>query len=440
MNSFRYIILSAALALTSMMAEAQPRLVAGGDLSLVPAYEKAGDVWLDASERSINTTYTDGMLTYVKEVAGWNAVRVRLFVDPANDNDLATCQDLAYVKDFGRRIKTAGLSFLLDIHYSDTWADPTKQIIPSSWGFNTSTSNETMAQKVYEYTTEVLQELKTADATPDFVQVGNEISYGMLLRSDSDKCLPSQPYNATTWERLAMLLANGCNAVHEQCPDAKVILHIERAVSSEQTTNFFTYLQQAGLADNSYDIIGLSYYPFWHGKLSQLEESVNALGEKFPSKEVQIVEIGWNCNTYYPDDANYSADKFPSWPLSPEGQAQLLTDLIAMLKGHSNATGIYYWCPEECGNGANQADENQVMGGWMNRGFWELTWKSGQHKLISEDALMTISTFLPAESHIDNINEDENENEGCIYDILGRKVGNPVHGHIYIQNGQKKVF
>lgn len=426
----------------TLVAHAQQRhYVAGGDLSLVPAYENAGHVWLDAEQHPINTTYADGMITYVREVAGWNAIRVRLFVDPTKDADLGTCQDIQYVKALGARIKAAGMQFLLDIHYSDTWADPVNQKIPSSWGFNTSTTNEVMAAKVYSYTTEVLQTLKEANATPDYVQVGNEISYGMLLRSNSDKVYPALAYSncAAAWQRLAQLLSQGCKAVREQCPDARIILHIERTATASQCTNYFSYLQQAGLSANDYDIIGLSYYPFWHGKLSQLETTVSDLGSKFPDKEVQLVEIGWNCNSYYPSDATYAASTFPTWPTSPAGQAQMLKDIIAMLKQHTNATGIYYWCPEECGNGETTSGTNQVMGGWLNRGFWELRWLAQQHKLTSPDALMAIRTFLPDESSLGSVHADS-EAVSPYFDILGRKVSRPVRGQMYIHNGHKVIY
>ena len=138
----------------------------GGDLSLVPAYEAAGDVWLDAKGNKINTEYDDGMITYVKEVAEWNAVRVRLLVDPTKDDAPATCQDLEYVKALGKRIKDAGMSFLLDIFYSDTWTDVSQQWIPTSWGYNKSTATETLAAKVKSYTTEVLNALVSNGATP----------------------------------------------------------------------------------------------------------------------------------------------------------------------------------------------------------------------------------------------------------------------------------
>ncbi|MBQ0058331.1 MAG: glycosyl hydrolase 53 family protein [Bacteroidales bacterium] len=438
-NSISFVL--TALMTLGTAAMADTNIVAGGDLSLVPAYEKAGHVWLDADNKPINTTYTDGMITYVKEVAGWNAVRVRLFVDPTKDSDLGTCQDIEYVKALGARIKAAGLQFLLDIHYSDTWADPTSQKIPSSWGFTTSTSNDVVAAKVYEYTNDVLQTLKSANATPDFVQIGNETSYGLLLRSNSDKVYPAQAYSncEAAWKRLAQLIGQGSKAVREQCPAAKIIIHIERTATASQCTNYFSYLRQAGLSDDAYDIIGLSYYPFWHGKLSQLEATVSDLGSKFPQKEVQLVEIGWNCNEYYPSDATYAASTFPTWPTSPAGQAQMLKDIVAMLKQHSNATGIYYWCPEECGNGETTGGTNQVMGGWLNRGFWELKWLAQQHKLTSPDALMTIKTMLPEGSDINGVISSVDA-EAPIYDILGRKVSKPVSGQIYIRNGRKVIF
>ncbi len=117
----------------------------------------------------------------------------------------------------------------------------------------------------------------------------------------------------------------------------------------------------------------------------------------------------------------------------------MLKDIVAMLKHHSNATGIYYWCPEECGNGETTGGTNQVMGGWLNRGFWELKWLVQQHKLTSPDALMTIKTMLPEGSDINGVISSVDA-EAPIYDILGRKVSKPVSGQIYIRNGRKVIF
>lgn len=171
--------------LLALTANAQKYV--GGDLSLVPAYETAGDQWLDADGNVINTKYSDGMITFMHDVAGWNSVRVRLLADPSQDDMVATCQDLNYVKKLGKRIKDAGMNFLLDIFYSDTWTDVSQQWIPAAWGYDKSTATATLAAKVKSYTTEVLNELVTYGATPDFIQIGNEVSYGMLWDNASGK-------------------------------------------------------------------------------------------------------------------------------------------------------------------------------------------------------------------------------------------------------------
>lgn len=368
----------------------------GGDLSLVPAYEAAGDVWLDAKGNEINTFYDDGMITYVKDVAGWNAVRVRLLVDPSQDDAPATCQDLEYVKALGKRIKDAGMSFLLDIFYSDTWTDVSKQWIPSSWGFNKNTATETIADKVRSYTTEVLNDLVSNGATPDFVQIGNEVSYGMLWDTMSGGSRDKWFITSSTYdnqkaniERFATLLKAAAEGVRaSNCSNAKIVLHCERTKTASHVKNFYTWVQQAGFED--YDIIGLSYYPIWHGTLTELNATLNTL-QSF-GKEIHIVEAGYFNNdnfTLGSSDINTSS----TWPYSPEGQASFLEDLIEVLNNYNNVTGLYYWQPEECGNGADSNGTSRVMEGWDNRGFWELTWKSGQHRLISEKALMTLNTF-----------------------------------------------
>lgn len=383
--------------------------VAGGDLSLVPAYENVGDEWLDA-----NGNVIDDMVTFMKNTGGLNAVRVRLFVEPGNDNDPATCQDLEYVTSLGKRIKDAGMYFLLDIHYSDTWADVSKQAIPASWSMSASTANATIVEKVYTYTKQSLQTLVAAGAAPDFVQVGNEVSYGMLwdtctysgltvtMRSKSQACYPAQSYDSYSaqWTRFATLLDNGAKAVREVCPDAKIVLHSERTSVPTATRNFYQYVERAGFTD--YDIIGLSYYPIWHGSMSTLQSTLNLLVTNFPDKEIQIVETGYynteSCASS--SDQNFSS----TWAYSPEGQAAFLADLIETLHAFDNVTGLYYWQPEECGNGSD-GTANRVMANWDGRGFWELTWKSGQHNLISCDALMTLKTF------IDNGGDSDDDNK-----------------------------
>ena len=142
----------------------------GGDISMLTKYEDAGVIYKDKNGNAVQP------LPFFKG-QGLNAMRVRLFVDPSLDNDKAVCQDLEYVKALGKRIKDQGMAFMLDFHYSDTWADPGKQWTPDAWK---TLSDAELYEKIYEYSKDCLQQLKDAGATPDFIQTGNEISYGML--------------------------------------------------------------------------------------------------------------------------------------------------------------------------------------------------------------------------------------------------------------------
>lgn len=413
----------------TMMYGQQPRLV-GGDLSLVPAYETVGDVWLDSDGNAINSYYSDGMITFLHDVAGWNAVRVRLLVDPSADKYLATCQDLDYVKQLGKRVKDAGMTFLLDIFYSDTWADVNQQWIPQSWGFNRTTATATLAAKVKSYTTEVINALAAYGAAPDYVQLGNEVSYGMLWDSATGASkTPNCFYLGNTYssyktqiDRFASLLKAGAEGVRaSDCPDAKIVLHCERTASIDQTLNFYDWIEgDAGFTD--YDVIGLSYYPQWHGNLTNLDDLLSSLENSFEDKEIQIVETGY----YNREGGKPDYDTSDTWPYSPAGQAAFLKDLIAMLKEHPHVNGLYYWQPEECGNGAGEDEKNRVMDSWDNRGFWELTWKTGTHALQSNAALMTLKTFIADEEPTDVDMKDSFENldfESCTYFEDGGYIG-----------------
>ena len=393
--------------LIGISATANAQKYVGGDISLVPAYEAAGDVWLDAEGNSINSTYDDGMIGFVKEKAKWNAIRVRLLVDPTADDNrvlyndsLATCQDIEYVKKLGKRIKDAGMSFLLDIFYSDTWTDVKRQWMPDSWGFTRNTATATVAAKVKSYTTEVLNTLTAYGAKPDFIQIGNEVSYGMLWDDIDTKVNSTWFFNNSSSyetqkekiERFATLLNAAAEGVRaSNAATAKIILHNERTNSSIYVNNFYSWMEQAGFTD--YDIIGLSYYPLWHGYLSNLKGVLDALKTNFPTKKVQIVETGYHHTT--PTIKNEETNTSSTWPYTPAGQASFLADLIELLNTYNNVDGLYYWQPEECGNGADESGKNRVMNHYDYRGFWNLDWKSSTpHTMKSNKALMTLMTFI----------------------------------------------
>ena len=336
-------------------------LFVGGDISVLQSYEDKGVAYYDENGGKIAD-----VLKYLKsENVGWNALRVRLFVNPARkdadgNTDAQVCQDLDYVVRLCKRIKAEGFALLLDFHYSDTWADPSNQWIPKAWA---SLSDSELQTKVYDYTKECLQRLVAAGATPDFIQTGNEVSYGMLwsanvIRTDrTNRCYSDSP--AANWYRFIGLLEQAAKACREVCPQAKIVLHTERSGDPAALQDIYSRLVSV-----DFDIIGLSYYPFWHNSLQVLSQSLDRMASAFPSKPVHIVETAY----YYQWQPQVIPYNFSSvWPVSPAGQAAFAKDLIAELKKHDNVTGLYWWFPEENGNGPNSS----VLTGWVNRGLWD---------------------------------------------------------------------
>ena len=337
-----------------------PEMYLGGDVSVLQSYLDKGVSYYDGQGSRI-----PDVLEYLKgDDVGWNALRVRLFVDPVRKDadgktDAQVCQDLDYVVRLCKRIKSEGFALLLDFHYSDTWADPANQWIPKAWA---SLSEDQLQAKVYDYTKECLQRLKAEGATPDFIQPGNEISYGMLWSSKVDRtsrtnrCFTDSPQE--NWTRFIRFLQQATKACREVCPDAKIIIHTERAGKPNVLSDIYKRL-----SDVDYDQIGLSYYPFWHNSLQVLSQSLNTLATSFPDKKVQIVETAY----YYQWPQGIEYDFSDRWPYTPAGQAAFAKDLIAELRKHSNVNGLYWWFPEENGNGP----DSSVLTGWINRGLWD---------------------------------------------------------------------
>ena len=344
----------------------------GGDISVLQSYEDHNVSYYDNAGNEI-----DDVMKYLKsESVGWNALRVRLFVNPnktaPNEDtgqidgktDAQVCQDIDYVIRLGQRIKQEGFAFMLDFHYSDTWADPSNQWTPKAW---LSLDDTQLEQKVYDYTTECLQALNEANATPDFIQIGNEVSYGMLWGAYAPNSNTNRCYSSTidaNWTRFINLLKKASTACRDKCPEAKIIIHTERSGKPSATQSIYEKLSSV-----DYDIIGLSYYPFWHNGLSTLATTLNTLATAFPTKKVQIVETAYYYQYQPAVGSGIDIDFSSTWPISESGQAAFAKDLVTELKKHSNVDGLYWWFPEENGNGPN----NQVLTGWINRGLWNNT-------------------------------------------------------------------
>ena len=371
-----------ALACLAVQAQDAHQRYVGGDISALPLYEQHNSPYKDVRGNNISN-----LITFLTNDCGWNTFRVRIFVNPTKKDHGGTtnpsvCQDLAYVKALGKRIKDAGAFFMLDFHYSDTWVDATHIQAPAAWQ---GADTQSMADSVARYTRRVLDTLNAAGATPDFVQVGNEIMYGLCG-------IKVKPYEdaSSNWDGYLGLLKAGCNAVREECPNAQIIIHTDRPTNSGYNSFYYNKLVNGGV---DFDIIGLSYYPFWHGYLTaaqvasktdknNLVNAINNLKTLFPAKRVHIVECAYNFQYWPTTGVNY--DTRDVWPCSVAGQYAFVRDLVDALKPLTNLDGINYWFPEEAGNGDDtnwSTSKGTVISSWQNRGFWDETKTQSGHDL-----------------------------------------------------------
>ena len=353
------------IALVCVCTHAQETRYIGGDISTLPLYEKYNSAYKDVRGNSVSD-----LLTWFVTDCGWNTFRVRIFVNPSKKDHGGTtnpsvCQDLAYVTALGQRIKAAGAYFMLDFHYSDTWVDATHIQAPAAWK---GASDAAMADSIAAYTRRVLTTLRDSNATPDLVQVGNEIMYGLCG-------IQVHPYEKSgdNWEGYLGLLKAGCNTVREVCPNAQIIIHTDRPTNTGYNSFYYNKLVNGGV---DFDVIGLSYYPFWHGYLTaeqvknkddknNLVNAIHNLKTLFPAKRVQIVECAYNFQWWPSSGVNF--DTRDAWTCDVAGQYKFVKDLVDALKPLENVDGINYWFPEEAGNG----DKGNVIPSWQNRGFWD---------------------------------------------------------------------
>ena len=407
------------LLFTLMTTMAPAQKYVGGDISMLPKYEQAGVVYKDKN----GNTVSDVIAFFKQE--GLNAMRVRLFVDPTQDNDKAVCQDLDYVKTLGKRIKDADMQLLLDFHYSDTWADPGKQWTPDAWK---SMNDADLANKVYEYTKDCLRQMKNAGAEPDMIQTGNEISYGMLWgtkaavgNNNINRCY-SKTEDAN-WSRFVNLLKKAGQACREECQDAKIILHTERTSDPTFTVAFYNIMKNNNV---DYDIIGLSYYPEHHGNLQTLETALSTIESQEYGKDIMMVETGYSYAWHIGTEFDYSS----TYPLTEEGQRQFTADLITKLNSHSSVKGLFWWWPEDNGN-------KQVTNSWWNAALYNHN--TGKPYA----AFYELKSFADGSAGIKLVNGSgvtDNGHSDKWYTIDGRQLsGKPSRRGVYIFNNQKIV-
>jgi arabinogalactan endo-1,4-beta-galactosidase len=296
---------------TEIKSEKNSQFAYGADISWLPQMEKSGFKFYN--KKGIQ----EDCFKILKEF-GINSIRLRTWVNPSDDPISGHCSKEETIQ-MAKRAKEWGMRIMINFHYSDSWADPAKQNKPKAWQ---ELNFEELKKAMYDYTVDVMKGLKQEGITPEWVQIGNEIPTGFLYPDGS----------TDSWPQLAALLNQGYDAVKSVSPESKVILHIDQGNNNARFRNWF---DNAKKHDVKYDIIGMSYYPYWLEGKPDYTESIDDLGNNLKDmanrygKEVMVVEVGGE------DD-------------KVQNTYDMLKAVIAKVKEVPNnkGLGVFYWEPQ----------------------------------------------------------------------------------------------
>lgn len=320
----------------------------GMDISTLLEVETCGGKFYDKGQEK-------ELLSVLKDY-DVNAVRIRLWNNPYSEEGKpygAGTNDFASVVELSRRAKEKGFDILLDYHYSDFWADPGKQFIPKAWQGYTV---EELEQAVYTYTKETLLALEKEGLLPSMVQVGNELSNGLLW-----------PYGKVPeYDNIARFVSAGIRAVWEVSDAALakgfisekilIMIHLDNGGNNALYREWFDNYVKRG---EDFDIIGLSYYPFWHGTFDMLQNNMNDIALRY-GKELIIAEVsmGYTMEDYAEYEKLAPAmrkgmatrkelvEKI-EYPMTKEGQKAFMEELFCRIASvpKKKGRGYFYWEP-----------------------------------------------------------------------------------------------
>jgi len=314
----------------------EPAAVSALDLSFYPTIAHSGTEYLDSRGNKIE------LIDFIKE-KGVNIVRLRLWHSPAG-----AASSLQEVDSLAQILKNKGLKVWLCLHYSDTWADPGQQQTPAAWqGLDYSTLKDSLKN----YTRQVMQRI-----APDIVQIGNEINPGFL-----------HPYGRLSDEPVQFkeLLSIAIQEVRSLDSTCKIMLHY---AGVNNATWFFSELRMV-----DFDLIGLSYYPLWHGKdLSRVENSLTSLAQDFP-QDIIIAETAYPFTLNWNDWTNNIVgwDEhliLPNYPASADGQKEFMLKIREIIANNIQVIGFSYWGGEMI---AFRGDTSSNGSSWENQALFD---------------------------------------------------------------------
>ena len=294
----------------------------GMDVSQVISLENSGVKYynFDGEEEDVLKILSDN---------GINYIRVRVWNNPydreGNGFGGGNCT-IDTAVELGKRATKYGMKLLVDFHYSDFWADPSKQMCPRAW---LEMTIDEKALALYQYTKESLQKLKDANVDVGMVQIGNETNNGLA--------------GETTWYNRTILMKKASEAIREVTPKAKIAVHF---ANPEKAGSYQNYASKLNYYNLDYDIFASSYYPYWHGSLENLQTVLDEISDTY-NKDTLVVETSYAYTTKDTDSFSNtisdggSVDK--PYPYTIQGQASEIRDIIQTVCNMKRGIGVFYW-------------------------------------------------------------------------------------------------
>lgn len=314
------------------------RFIKGMDLSTLLELERCGAKYYDHGvERDV--------LDIIKDY-DVDTIRIRLWNDPKSEDGEpygAGNNDLEETIAIGKKVTDAGFGVLLNFHYSDFWADPGKQIKPKAWA---NYGADELEKAVYDFTLESLQRVLDAGVNVTMIQVGNELSNGLLWPEGK----------VPNYDNIARFVSSGIRACRKINPEIPIMIHLDNGGNNELYVRWFENYIKRG---EDFEYIGLSYYPFWHGSLDALEFNMNDIAKRF-GKELIIAEVsmGYTMEDYkdyekLEDSERKGYATRPAlvekidYPMTIQGQVDFTKDFLNRVSNVVNGLGMgfFWWEP-----------------------------------------------------------------------------------------------
>ena len=344
--------------------------IGGMDVSSMLSLEESGVTFKNANDE------VEDLFTLLKE-SGVNYVRLRVWNDPFTADGRGygggnVNADRALT--MAKRATAAGLKVLVDFHYSDFWADPSKQQVPKAWKSFEGDADKT-ADTIYDYTKQTLTTFKQAGVDVGMVQVGNETTAKIA--------------GISGWDGMSKVFSAGSKAIREVLPEAKVVIHF---TNPEKAGTYATYAKQLSNHNVDYDVFASSYYPFWHGTTENLTSVLKNVASTY-KKDVMVAETSW---AYTLDDGDDDSNTVPSkvtannlkkYDISPQGQADEIRAVAEAVNnigdndgdGENDGLGVFYWEPAWVPVDTGGKDNAELVDTWNKYGGGWATEAAGEY-------------------------------------------------------------